>query len=246
MIYVTLQHPSPYYDDSYGVNSENNGPFGDAILQELIPAVEAKFRVIREPWARTAHSADRPAAGCSSRSRSSIPTSTARACASCPDSVDFRYHQIVNVYSDANAYFVDKGWTKVERPTPAAARRQHHVDDEGRELVRARRAATSRARAASGTSGKPPTARVGADGYPQRHVGQANRRHRQEGGRLLARALRPARAPRDQLGDARPEGRQGKLHIYVGDDDSFYLDNARRADGRSSWSPRRRPTTAGA
>ena len=37
MIYVTLQHPSPYYDDSYGVNSENNGPYGDAIMQELIP-----------------------------------------------------------------------------------------------------------------------------------------------------------------------------------------------------------------
>src|SRR5262249_41528315 len=36
-IYVTLQHPSPYYDDSYGVNSENNGPFGDAIIQELVP-----------------------------------------------------------------------------------------------------------------------------------------------------------------------------------------------------------------
>ncbi len=46
-IYVSLQHPSPYYDDSYGVNSENNGPFGDAIMQELIPAVETKFRVIR-------------------------------------------------------------------------------------------------------------------------------------------------------------------------------------------------------
>ena len=39
-IYVTLQHPSPYYDDSYGVNSENNGPYGDAIMKELIPAVE--------------------------------------------------------------------------------------------------------------------------------------------------------------------------------------------------------------
>ena len=52
IIYVTLQHPSPYYDDSYGVNSENNGPYGDAIMQELIPAIEAKFRVIREPWAR--------------------------------------------------------------------------------------------------------------------------------------------------------------------------------------------------
>src|ERR1043166_8640300 len=33
MILVTLQHPSPYYDDSYGVNSENNGPYGDVILQ---------------------------------------------------------------------------------------------------------------------------------------------------------------------------------------------------------------------
>ena len=52
MIYVTLQHPSPYYDDSYAVNSANNGPYGDAIMQELIPAVEETFRVMREPWAR--------------------------------------------------------------------------------------------------------------------------------------------------------------------------------------------------
>ena len=36
-IYVTLQHPSPYYDDSYGVNSENNGPYGDAIMQGADP-----------------------------------------------------------------------------------------------------------------------------------------------------------------------------------------------------------------
>ena len=38
MINVQLQHPSPYYDDSYGVNSANNGPYGDAIMQELLPA----------------------------------------------------------------------------------------------------------------------------------------------------------------------------------------------------------------
>ena len=52
VIWVSLQHPSPYYDDSYGVNSANNGPFGDAIMQELLPLVETKFRIIREPWAR--------------------------------------------------------------------------------------------------------------------------------------------------------------------------------------------------
>ena len=52
VILVSVQHPSPYYDDSYGVNSANNGPYGDAIMQELIPAVESRFRVIGQPWAR--------------------------------------------------------------------------------------------------------------------------------------------------------------------------------------------------
>jgi hypothetical protein len=37
--------------------------------------------------------------------------------ASCPDSVDFNYHQIVNVYKDANAYYIDHGWLKVDRPS---------------------------------------------------------------------------------------------------------------------------------
>ena len=49
MIAVTFQHPTPYFDDSYAVNSVNNGPYGDAIMQELIPEIEKRFRVIREP-----------------------------------------------------------------------------------------------------------------------------------------------------------------------------------------------------
>src|SRR5207247_7053409 len=52
VIIATLQHPSPYYDDSYGVNSANNGPYGDAITQELIPAIEKQFRAIGTPWSR--------------------------------------------------------------------------------------------------------------------------------------------------------------------------------------------------
>src|SRR6185369_14071699 len=35
----------------------------------------------------------------------------------CPDGVDFRYHQIVNVYADSNAYWFDRGWMKIDRPT---------------------------------------------------------------------------------------------------------------------------------
>ena len=40
MILVTLQHPNPYFDDSYAVNSANLGPYGDAITYELIPHIE--------------------------------------------------------------------------------------------------------------------------------------------------------------------------------------------------------------
>ena len=49
---IFFQHPSPYYDDSYAVNSPNVGPYQDAIMQELIPKIEKEFRIIQEPYAR--------------------------------------------------------------------------------------------------------------------------------------------------------------------------------------------------
>ena len=52
VIAVTFQHPTPYFDDSYAVNSANNGPYGDAIMQELIPYLEAHFRMIPKAYAR--------------------------------------------------------------------------------------------------------------------------------------------------------------------------------------------------
>jgi enterochelin esterase-like enzyme len=114
-IYVTLQHPSPYYDDSYGVNSANNGPFGDAILQELIPAVETQFRVIREPWARRLTGGS-TGGWIALAHQIFYPDFYGGTFALCPDSVDFRYHQIVNIYEDANAYWLDRGWMRIERP----------------------------------------------------------------------------------------------------------------------------------
>ena len=47
-----IQHPTPYYDDSYAVNSASQGPWGDAIMHELLPEVERRFRGIGEGWAR--------------------------------------------------------------------------------------------------------------------------------------------------------------------------------------------------
>jgi hypothetical protein len=115
-IYATLQHPSPYYDDSYGVNSENNGPYGDAIIQELIPAIETQFRVIRQPWARLL-SGGSTGGWIAAAHQIFYPDFYGGSFASCPDSVDFNYHQIVNVYKDDNAYVIDRGWVKIDRPS---------------------------------------------------------------------------------------------------------------------------------
>jgi len=52
MIIIEIQHANPYYDDSYAVNSENLGPYGDAITHELIPHIEKQFRGIGKGWAR--------------------------------------------------------------------------------------------------------------------------------------------------------------------------------------------------
>ena len=51
-IIIEIQHATPYYDDSYAVNSASQGPYGDAITYELIPHVEKMFRGIGEGWSR--------------------------------------------------------------------------------------------------------------------------------------------------------------------------------------------------
>ena len=116
MLAVTFQHPCPYYDDSYAVNSPNVGPYGDAIMEELIPYLEEHFRIIRKPYARIL-------AGGSTGGWESLalqifqPDFFGGTFSSCPDPVDFRYFQCVNIYEDKNAYYKNFGWIKV--PTPS-------------------------------------------------------------------------------------------------------------------------------
>ncbi|MGI9077325.1 MAG: hypothetical protein ACR2G6_08350, partial [Gemmatimonadaceae bacterium] len=52
VLLIEIQHATPFYDDSYAVNSANNGPYGDAIQRELIPEIERRFRGIGSGWAR--------------------------------------------------------------------------------------------------------------------------------------------------------------------------------------------------
>ncbi len=115
-IVVTIRDANPYYDTSYSVNSANLGPYGDAIVYELIPYIEENFRIIREPWARIL-------AGGSTGGWEALalqiwyPDFFGGTWAWCPDPVDFHYYQLVNIYEDENAYYIDHGWVKVERPS---------------------------------------------------------------------------------------------------------------------------------
>lgn len=115
MIVVTFQHPCPYYDDSYAVNSPNVGPYGDAIMQELIPYLEEHYRIIREPYARVL-------SGGSTGGWESLalqifhPDFFGGTWSSCPDPVDFRYYELINIYNDKNAYYREHSKIKTERP----------------------------------------------------------------------------------------------------------------------------------
>src|SRR5215470_12692967 len=104
MLIVSLQHANPYYDDSYAVNSANVGPYGDAITQELIPEVEKRFRGIGQPWARALEGGS--TGGWEALAQQVFyPDFFNGAYSFCPDPVDFRAYELVNLYDDRNAFW---------------------------------------------------------------------------------------------------------------------------------------------
>jgi hypothetical protein len=111
-IAVTFQHPNPYFDDSYAVNSVNVGPYGDAIMQELLPEVEKRFRIIREPWARIL-SGGSTGGWEAAALQIYHPDFFGGAWIYCPDSVTFTDVEGINVYEDKNAFYKEYEWRKV-------------------------------------------------------------------------------------------------------------------------------------
>jgi hypothetical protein len=114
MLIMLIQHANPYYDDSYGVNSANVGPYGDAIVEELIPYVEQRFRAIGEPWARVLFGGS-TGGWIALAEQILYPDFFGGAWGFCPDGIDFRGYQQVNIYEDSNAYWLDSEWKKVPR-----------------------------------------------------------------------------------------------------------------------------------
>jgi len=112
MLVVTLQHPTPYFDDSYGVNSVNVGPYGDAIIEELIPEVETRFRAIGEPWARITDGGS-TGGWISLAHQIFYPDFYGGVWSYCPDSVTFTDVEGINIYTDDNAFHRKVEWRTV-------------------------------------------------------------------------------------------------------------------------------------
>ena len=115
VIAVSLEQQTPYFPDSYSVNSANHGPYGDAIIHEVIPELERRFRMIGEPWARILE-------GASTSGWQSLalilrnPEFFGGAWILQPDPIDFTRYQLTNIYEDENAFFTPAGELRVERP----------------------------------------------------------------------------------------------------------------------------------
>lgn len=87
-------------------NSANNGPWGDALVNEFLPAFDQRFRTIAKPKARflTGHSSG----GWSSLwIMLTHPETFAGVWSTAPDPVDFRDFQRINLYREGENMFLD-------------------------------------------------------------------------------------------------------------------------------------------
>ncbi|KAI2624809.1 Alpha/Beta hydrolase protein [Xylaria nigripes] len=108
LIMVEFRHEAPFYDDSYAVNTANLGPYGDALNDELLPYIDANFNTIAQPYARVQDGGS--TGGWESIANLIFRPDLFGACfSSYPDSLDFRHHQDIALYTNKNAYQRNNG-----------------------------------------------------------------------------------------------------------------------------------------
>jgi hypothetical protein len=223
VLLLQIQHATPYYDDSYAVNSANNGPYGDAIMKELVPEIERRFRAIGAGWARFTYGGS--TGGWEALAvQMFYPTEFNGAWVACPDPIDFRAYTVVNIYEDKNAYYMEGPFKRV--PRPGLRNYLGHVSTTLEQ--------TNHRELALGTNSRSGDqwdvwesvySPVGANGYPKpiwnKITGAIDRevatywRDNYDLSYIMQRDWKRL-APL----------LQGKLRIYVGDMDNYYLNNA--------------------
>ncbi|MEX0879962.1 MAG: alpha/beta hydrolase-fold protein [Thermoanaerobaculia bacterium] len=221
---VEIQHANPYYDDSYAVNSQNLGPYGDAITYELLPYLEKKYRALGAGWARFLYGGS--TGGWEALAAQILYPDEYNGCwAACPDPIDFRQYTIVNIYEDKNAYSWEGPWGRVA--TPAHRNWLGHLQATIEQANRLELVLGPKSRSGGQWDiWEAVYSPVGPDGYPRRiwdkrtgAIDETVAAHWRENYDLV-HILR--RDWNKGLG----KKLEGKIHIYVGDMDNYYLNNA--------------------
>jgi len=223
MIAIEIQHANPYYDDSYAVNSANLGPYGDAITYELIPEIEKRFRGIGEGWARFMYGGS--TGGWEVLAAQVFYPDQYNGCyAACPDPIDFRHYTTIDIYKDSNAYYREGPFRKVARP----GHRNYlgHLNTMVKDMNHRELAIGTKSRSGDQWDiWEAVYSPVGKDGYPERifdkYTGKINKQVAEywKNNYDLVHIIQ-----RDwpKIGTKLA----GKIHIYVGDMDNYYLNNA--------------------
>jgi len=223
VLIAEINHANPYYDDSYAVNSANLGPYGDAIETELIPAIEKQFRGIGQGWARFAYGGS--TGGWESMAvQMFYPDHYNGAFIACPDPVDFRAFITANLYQDKNAFYMQGAHADIPQPGMR--------DYLGRTLITMQ--GVNQYELALGSRGRSGEqfdiwqavySPVGKDGYPQpifdKETGvidPAVAAYWKEHYDLSAILQRDWATLGPKL--------QGKLNVYVGSADTYFLTDA--------------------
>ncbi|MBS1682323.1 MAG: hypothetical protein JST48_11475 [Bacteroidetes bacterium] len=220
---IEIQHANPYYDDSYAVNSANVGPYGDAIMYELLPEIEKKFRGIGLGWARFTYGGS--TGGWEALAVQLFYPDEFNGCfAACPDPIDFRAYCLVDLYKDKNAYWYESDFKKL--PKPAHRNYLGQIQNTMEETNHYELALGTHSRSGQQWDiWEAVYSPQGEDGYPKRifnkETGEIDRdvaNYWKENYDLRYILERDWKTLGPKL--------QGKIHIYCGDMDNYYLNNA--------------------
>jgi hypothetical protein len=220
---IEIQHPCPFYDDSYAVNSANIGPYGDAITYELIPYIEQQFRGIGQGWARFLYGGS--TGGWEALAAQVFYPDEYNGCfAACPDPIDFRAYCLVNIYEDKNAYYYDGTFKRLLRPGHRDYLGQINAslrDMNLRELALGDRGRSTDQWDIWEAVYSP----VGPDGYPKRIWDKYTGEIDHEVAAYWRENYDLAYILKHDWKTLGPK-LKGKIRVYCGDMDNYYLNNA--------------------
>ena len=223
-IVVEIQHANPYYDDSYAVNSANLGPYGDAIEYELIPYLEKKYRALGAGWARFSYGGS--TGGWEAMAvQVFYPDEYNGAYIACPDPIDFRAYTVVNIYEDKNAYRPDAPWKTT--PRPGMRNTLGHISATLEEMNRLELVLGTNSRSGDQWDiWQAVYSPVGADGYPKPIWDKKSGLIDKDVATYWKDHFDLTAILRRDWEKGLGKKLEGKLHIFVGEADNYYLNNA--------------------